>query len=313
VSTEEKLSILKEVLGLFHREGTKQTLFHCPKCNHHKKKLSVNLEKGYFKCWICDWSGKSLYRIIKTFGTYHQKQDWRRLHHQTEINDFAEKLFGVSPAETLLPINLPETFTSLVGNKNSSTSMRPLNYLRSRGVDKKDIYRWKIGYCYEGKYAGRVVFPSFNIKGELDYYVSRTYDKNWIKYLNPPTRKNIIFNELYLDFEEDLVIVEGVFDAIKASSNAVPLLGSTLTEDSRLFKKIVENDSRVYLALDADANRKSDKITKLLLEYDIETHMVDMGTYDDPASMTKEEFFLKKQDSTLLNTNNYLLSRILRI
>jgi hypothetical protein len=29
-------------------------------------------------------------------------------------------------------------------------------------------------------------------------------------------RNNIIFNELFLDFTTDLVIVEGVFDAMKA-------------------------------------------------------------------------------------------------
>ncbi len=313
MSSEEKLSILKEVLGLFNREGTRQLLFHCPKCNHHKKKLSLNLEKGYFKCWICDWSGKSLYRIIKTYGDYRQKQDWRRINHQTEINDFSEKLFGVPTADAPSPVMLPETFTSLVGSSGNSISMRPLNYLKSRGVKEEDIYRWKIGYCYEGKYAGRVVFPSFNIEGNLDYFVSRTFNNNWIKYMNPPSKKNIIFNELYINFEQDLVIVEGVFDAVKASDNAVPLLGSTLTEDSRLFKKIVENDSKVFLALDSDASRKSDKIIKLLLEYDIETYYIDLGRYEDPAGMTKEQFSLKKQDSTLLNTNNYLLSRILRI
>ena len=36
------------------------------------------------------------------------------------------------------------------------------------------------------------------------------------KYYNPPVEKDFIFNELYLDWNKDITIVEGVFDAIVA-------------------------------------------------------------------------------------------------
>ena len=54
--------------------------------------------------------------------------------------------------------------------------------------------------------------------------------------MNPEASRDIVFNQLYLDFDEDLTIVEGVFDAIIAGPNAVPILGSTLNEDSALRK-----------------------------------------------------------------------------
>ena len=63
----------------------------------------------------------------------------------------------------------------------------------------------------------------------LNYFVTRTYDNDWRKYLNPKASRDIVFNHLYLDFDEPLTIVEGVFDAIKAGENSVPLLGSTIT------------------------------------------------------------------------------------
>ena len=44
---------------------------------------------------------------------------------------------------------------------------------------------------------------------------------------------------LYLDWDKDITIVEGVFDAIVAG-NAIPLLGSTLRENSYIFQKIVD-------------------------------------------------------------------------
>ena len=54
--------------------------------------------------------------------------------------------------------------------------------------------------------------------------------------------KNIIFNELYVDWDSDLVITEGIFDAIKAGPNSIPLLGSTVRENSKLFQKIIKFD-----------------------------------------------------------------------
>ena len=57
-----------------------------------------------------------------------------------------------------------------------------------------------------------------------------------MKYLNPPVSKNVVFNELYVDWDEAVVIVEGVFDAITVGQNGIPILGSSLREESKLFK-----------------------------------------------------------------------------
>ncbi len=68
-------------------------LFACPYCKHHKRKFSVNVEKGYYKCWVCDTRGKNIYRVIRRFGTNTDKSQWREL--TTEINfDQLEDLFG---------------------------------------------------------------------------------------------------------------------------------------------------------------------------------------------------------------------------
>ena len=64
LSEYKKLKILKKALGHCWTNGSEH-LFHCPKCNHHKKKLSVNVEKGVFKCWICDFSGKKITSLLR--------------------------------------------------------------------------------------------------------------------------------------------------------------------------------------------------------------------------------------------------------
>ena len=158
-----------------------------------------------------------------------------------------------------------------------------------------------------------MIIPSFDLDGDTNYFVTRAYDNNWKKYLNPNISKDVIFNDLYLDFDEDIILVEGVFDAIKAGTNAVPLLGSTLNENSKLFYEIVKNDSSVYLALDPDAHKKTNKLINLFLKHDIQSYLVEVSPFDDVGEMSKNEFLNRKQTAVLLDTNNYLLSRIIRI
>ncbi len=313
MSEDDKINILKDILGSYYREGGSQLLFKCPKCDHHKKKLSINIEKGLFKCWVCDWSGRNLYRIVRGYGSYHQKQTWRQFDQQTDVNHFAEKLFGVHEPERVQKIDLPNNYISLANKVLPSTSQYPLNYLESRGITKKDILKWKIGYCSQGEYSSRIVVPSFDLDGDVNYYVGRTYAGKWPKYTNPKISKNIIFNHLYLDFDEDLVLTEGVFDAIKAGYNSVPLLGSTITEQSSLFREIVKNDTPVYLALDSDAKQKSNKLIRLFLKYGIEIYNIDVAPYSDVGEMSKEEFKTRKNSAEIVTTENYLLNRISNI
>ena len=303
---DEKLKILTSVLGNFYRSNN-ELLFYCPHCEHHKRKLSINIEKNAFKCWVCDYKGKDIYRVVRRFGDHGQKQDWRALTNTVDVENFTTKLFDAPTTIARNKLDLPSDFKSLVNKKNPPTAIYPLNYLSSRGVSKEDIIRWKIGYCEEGDFSGRVVVQSFDNNGDISYFVARSYDHTWPKYLNPQdVDKNIIFNELFLDFDDDLVLVEGVFDAIVAGPNAVPLLGSTLREGHPLVQKIIENDTTIYLGLDSDAKKKELQIIKLLLKYDIEVYKMNIDGYDDIAEMSRPVFRERKQSATLVNNENYL-------
>ena len=312
MSKERKLKILNKILGDSYNKE-EECLFYCLNCGHHKKKLSVNIEKNMFKCWGCDWSGRNIYRIIRRYGSEDDKYEWRSFGPQIEMENFANKLFKNNMKVEEQKIDLPGEFISLASKKLPISSLYPLNYLKSRGLNKKDIIKWKMGYCPAGEYAGRIVIPSFDENGDVNYFVTRSYDNNWKKYLNPKISKNIIFNYPYLDFNKDLILVEGVFDATKVGDNSVPLLGSTLSENSKLFYEIVKNDTPIYLALDPDAEKKTNKLINLFLKYDIETYFVDIVPFEDVAEMTKQQFTTRKQIAAFINSDNYLISRISRI
>tara|TARA_R110002020_G_scaffold212969_1_gene419673 strand:+ start:97 stop:1035 length:939 start_codon:yes stop_codon:yes gene_type:complete len=289
MSSREKLEILKGMLDFSHY-SREEGLFKCPFCNHHKPKMSINVEKNVYKCWICDSRGKDVWRIVRKFGDATDKRRWKSFGGDVDLNDsIYDSIFGIN-VEEKQTIDLPEEFISLANKKQSISSNRPMKYLADRGVTKKDIIRWKIGYCSHGEYKNRIIIPSFDKDGDVNYFVSRSYSGDWMKYKNPDASKDVVFNELNIDWKDKIFLVEGVFDAIKAGTDSVPLLGSTLSENSKLFQKIVENDTAIYLALDPDAEKKSMHIIKSLLQHSIEIHKIDIGEEEDVGDMTPEHF-----------------------
>lgn len=303
---QRKFKIISTILGDSYRSND-EYLFACPYCKHHKKKLSINIEKNLYKCWICESTGRDIRRLVRRFGDFNQLQAWDKLTNRININEF-DDLFAENAAKRIDSqlIVLPSGFISL--NNEASLSATPaLNYLKKRGILDKDTLYWKMGYCMDGRYANRIIVPSFDDNGDLNYFVARNFSSDPRKYLNPPVSKDIIFNELYLEWDTDLVVTEGIFDAIVAGPNAVPLLGSTLRPNSKLFMKIVQNDTPVFLALDPDADKKEKRIIKLFLTYGLEVYKIDISGYQDVSDMGREEFLKRKQNAVLVQETDYLL------
>tara|TARA_R100000234_G_scaffold119477_1_gene102519 strand:- start:311 stop:1270 length:960 start_codon:yes stop_codon:yes gene_type:complete len=314
LSNKEKITILKEFLGSYNRTG-QEYLFTCPKCNHHKKKLSVNIDKNMFKCWICEYRGTNIGRLVKKYADFSLISKWRELTGQVEIDRFDEIIATLFPEDTEEVeeiVKLPNEFISLANKSKSVLSVKARNYLLGRGVDNEDILFWKIGYCPSGEYAGRIVIPSFSKSGDCNYFIARTYRGDWRKYMNPPASKSkIVFNELYIDWNEDLTLTEGVFDAIVAGKNSVPILGSSLKEQSKLFKSIITNDTPVYVALDPDAQKKASYLIENLVKYGAEVYNIDVYPYSDVGEMSKKEFISRKNSAKLISSEDAFLQKFI--
>jgi len=303
---EKKLKILKDILGAYSKSRS-EYLFYCPYCDHHKRKFSINIEKNAYKCWICDSRGINIQRIVRKFGTYKHRQQWEQLEARVDYS-ILETLFDF-PKEDKQVAELPKEFISLANKEIPPTGFQARKYLKERGLAKKDIIWWKMGYCSSGEYENRVIVPSFNEDGDVDYFIARSYTGDYSKYKNPPVGRDIVFNDLFIDWTSDVILVEGVFDAIKAGRNAVPMLGSTLREESKLFQKIVKNDTPVYIALDPDAENKSLEIIKKLLTYDVELYMIEVSPYADVGEMTAERFIDRKKKAKRMDFDEYMISK----
>jgi DNA primase len=306
---EEKRKIVTQILGSYWQKG-EEHLYHCPYCGHHKKKMSINFSNGYWKCWVCDTRGKNIYRIVRKFGNYQQRQKYRELQGLVDLTDFEEMFKEYNNIEEKQILEMPEGFVSLCNKDLPMDSTDAFRYLSSRGIGRREILKWKIGYCKEGRYAGRIIVPSFDVEGDLNYFIARSYVGHGRRYLNPPSSRDIVFNELNIDWDEPIILVEGVFDAIAAGNNAIPILGSTLREQSRLFQAIAIHDTPVYMALDSDAEKKAEWIIKSMLRYDLEVHKVPIDE-EDVGEMDKQEFKDRMSEARKIESDMYFFQKVL--
>jgi len=283
-SIDEIHGILVQFLGdsekiNYNKNG--QTRFHCPKCRHHNKKLEVNIGLGIFHCWICNFSG-SILKLAKYYGNNNQFNQLKSYYNKNDIeNDIVKEKINKTK------INLYNISSPILIDSKDPFRNKALNYLKNRNISNKDIIKYNIHYSIDGKYKNRIIFPSYDSFGNINYFVGRSFLKiQKPKYLNPPTNKNIIFNEIYIDWNEDVILTEGLIDSIKIGDNSIPILGSSLDDTSRLFDKLysMPKNKKKIIALDKDANLKSMKIAYDLLKYNIKNIYIvniDNIPYDD--------------------------------
>ena len=252
------VEIISEFLGEPKKvyENTSQVSWNCPVCDEggNKGNLEVNIEKSLFHCWSCgDYEGThgSLGKLFDKFGNKKQKKLYQVLKPETIVKRERKK-------KTL---KLPDRFTQFKdSSKVYPIRRKAMNYLNSRGITDDMIERYGIGFCDNGDHAGRIVIPSYNKKGELNYYIARSWDPmSRAKYKNPEAEKDkIIFWENLIDWNKDIFLVEGAFDGLFLD-NVIPLLGKHMSE--LLFETIYMNaKSNVIICLDADAWQNAVKL-----------------------------------------------------
>jgi hypothetical protein len=295
----------------------------CPFCNHpnkNKLKLAIHLEKDLFHCWLCGKKGSNVSYVVSKINPNKKRE--------------AESIFKARVKKTFdLNINLftddviieeenvflPDGFRLLVEEFNSSDpNVRDIfKYAIKRGFNKHKMWMLKIGCSTNKEFYRSLIMPSFDCNGNLNFYTSRKIDvdsNSPVKYKNANiSKKNIVFNEINIDWKLPLTLVEGPLDLIKTNDNATCLLGSSLTEDMYLFKKIVENKTKINLALDSDVYYKSLKIAKTLSQYDVQVSILDTRSADDVGDMSHEQFDKILNESKVYKENDTLLAKIAQL
>ena len=264
------ITILDSTLGVGSSLKGNEQAHHCPFCNHHKKKLQINLDTQRWHCWVCDSKGRSIYSLLRKLNV-----DIRDLNKVKDV--YGDEPEYDSKEEFVAKLQLPKEFKQLyfkpTGSFNPSYN-QAIHYLSKRGIVKADIVKHNIGYCEDGLYGGRVIIPSYDDNGELNYFVARSfYEDEPYKYKNPPISRDVIVFENQINWKEPITLVEGVFDSFSVKRNVIPLLGKFLL--SKLKNKIMENGVKeVTIMLDSDAVDDSTKHTEWFIKNGIKVRNI---------------------------------------
>jgi len=296
--------LLESILGRSKSaRGGEEAVFNCPSCNHHKKKLTLNLLTQKFQCWVCGYKGHRAFKLLKQVSA--PPKAYEILKDIDSQYSFKKSTIVKAPSGSL---HLPQGVTPIMSS-SAILSKHALHYLNQRGITAQDVVKYDLHYCEQGELKNMVVIPSYDNNGFLNYYVGRSFDKNaYIKHKLASSTKDIIGFEMYINWDLPLILCEGAFDAMSIKRNAIPLFGKKIS--NALMKKIIEsNVKKIYLALDDDALIDAFKHAETFLSYGKKVYLIEMEG-KDPNELGFENFTKLLHKATELTTSILMKKRL---
>jgi len=301
------LQLLESVLGKGKPTSGGNISFFSPFQSHYKPKLEIRStpdEHGNYTwhCWISDKKGKSIQTLFKQLNLPKERFE--------QLNRIIESAkYRVDPKETKTnqTIQLPAEYAPLWIKKSTPDYRNAIHYLTQRGITVFDILKYRIGYCENGEYSGKIIIPSYDRDGQLNYFVSRAFYKaDKQKHKNPKISKDIIGFEMTINWSQPIILCEGSFDAIAVKRNAIPLFGKII--QPALQKKIIEERVRnIYICLDADALKNALTIAERFMAEGLNVYFVELQ--DQDAS----ELGFEKITEIIENTDLLTFERVMEL
>ena len=256
-------------VGITYKDtGTDWLLTQCINPAHKDETPSMFLNvSGYGKCASCD------YIVTRDFFI---KDD-------SDVDVF----LNASMLKVLDMLN-----TKLLEEEEKEFFLPPFSKLavNYRGLPDDAHY-----HCDVGRYAGRIIFPFYDLNNKLRGYTGRVYDKTKavhpeVKYLHSTgikTNEHVLYGHKIKDLPKDrgLVLVEGHMDALALIAQgipATPLLGFKKPTDSFILDVIKLGFDSIIIALDNDEVG----IAKMIGEHNItkewrKEYKTELGFYCD--------------------------------
>ncbi len=308
---EKLLSLLETVLGKSKKTSGDNYAFFSPFVTHYKPKLEINIKLNSnadnpWHCWISDEKGKSIRSLFRKLKV--SKEIW------DEHNSIFSRKYRYktdSTTEETKVVQLPKEYIPLWTPSSSVIRKHALSYLDRRGVSPSEIIKYQIGYCEEGIYKHKVIVPSYDENGMLNYFVGRSFYDSSFKHKNPDVSKDIVGFEMFVNWDLPIVICEGVFDAMAVRMNSIPLFGKS--PQSNLQKKIISKGVKsVYLALDSDAFKNSLRFAESLMNNGVNVHIVELKD-SDPSDMGFSNINEKIENTELLSLRKLMEYKLLGV
>lgn len=212
------------------KNKSNEFIFNCIKCG--RPKLYVNTSNGIYHCFRCDLKG--------------------RLKGRVSLSDVREKY----NLNALNKINKDDKTLTLIPLIKAPLNSEQIQALKNRGLSDSDIKFYNICGRQEDN---RIQIPNF-VKGIFtDVICAWQYDKSKVnnknpKYLNSEgtPKSKTLFNVYNIEQGvNQIILCEGIFNAITAGRNAVASYGCSLSE--RQCELLLEKEPKsILIAYDSD-------------------------------------------------------------
>lgn len=258
------VDIISEYISLKRVGSNFQGL--CPFHSEKTPSFSVSRDRGYFHCFGCHERGDAISFIMKIenltypeaikflaekYGlvleeTYTSKENIEKRKRLYEINSMAAKFY----LKNLLTHDLPQEYMKNRGlNKKvlnkfflgyAKNGSELYNYLKSKNITDEDMLELGLINVYSGKivdkFQDRLIFPILNNKNKVIGFGGRTLNDNKIKYLNSPEsdifkKRNNIYGVNIINKtrnQNKVLLVEGYMDVIGLYNHGIDYAVATL-------------------------------------------------------------------------------------
>lgn len=314
----------------------------CPFHNEKTPSFTVSEAKGIYKCFGCGKAGNAINFIMEyEHMSYVEALKYLASKYgipieERELSDEEKNL--INERESLIIVNefAANQFVDVLFHHDEGKTIG-MSYFKERGFTEKIIKEFKLGFSpsernyltklavskgYKldkleklgltvvksstesiDRFAGRVMFPIFNLTGKVIGFGGRTLssDKSVAKYLNSP--ESIVYNKskvLYGLFHakqeiiklEKCYLVEGYTDVLSLHQcgikNVVASSGTSLTEEQiRLIHRFSENVTILYDG-DFAGIKASLRGIDMLLSEGLNVRVVLFPDGEDPDSFAKK-------------------------
>lgn len=311
--SSEKRRVLEKILKhydiSFVNQTSNATNITCPYCKDASYHCGIFHNDYGFSCWKCKSTGYLFDLLSMIVGLSYDQyisviNDFSRLEDIEDPVDFIEKLISGSEEDEdeerhrKRVVDWPPKGTvSITYFENSSND--PMSRLVRSFVERRDLsfdlckkYQVRIGLI--GRWTMRFIVPVFE-EGRVVAYQGRDITKGKLKtkYLSCGDMSNYLFNIDLIKRDEQIAIVEGVFDCWH-TPNSVATFGTNLS-DTQIYKLSKLCPSEIVLAWDigedgSDAFWPSRRvIEKLAILFGEKVKSLSFPKGEDPGSLGYDE------------------------
>lgn len=285
----------------------------CPPNTDYKLYVKVSSDNtdGLWHCKKCDSTGNPVSFVMKyNHVGFKEAKDILEMYVDEDLFASNYRDLGLSDSEILYLMlikddeeeeeeseytapPLPVGTKLIMENLNNPEVVPFVDYLvNKRRLSPEVIAKHNIGYIKkghavtsEGKQVtldNHVVFFTYDNQGRYIYWNTRSILPDpYIKSFNGVSRegeyskRNVIFNMNTARLQQDIVVVEGVIDALTIGDSGVATFGKQVT-DAQVTEilKNVTPDKSIYVMIDRDAPEQADKLAQRLYQKHKNTFIV---------------------------------------